>query len=55
MSYHTDKIKMGQVLILKLNLTLKVKVNHQQKYRDLNQVFYTYSLNLVILVWMGDD
>ena len=30
-SYGMDKIKMGEILILKLNLTLKVKVNQPQK------------------------
>ena len=33
---------------LKLNLTLKVKVNHPQN----NKVFYTYGPNLVILAWV---
>ena len=32
MSYHADKLKMGWIFILKLNLTLKVK-----NYRDLNK------------------
>ena len=37
MSYRKGKLKMGQILTLKLNLTLKVKVNHPQNNRDLNQ------------------
>ena len=31
MSYRADKLKMGQILSFKFNLTLKVKVNHYQK------------------------
>ena len=30
-SYGIDKLKMEWILTLKLNLTLKVKVNHPQK------------------------
>ena len=37
MSYRADKLKMEYILTLKLNLTLKVKVNHPQNSRDLNQ------------------
>ena len=37
MSYCVDKLKMGWILTLKLNLTLKVKVNHPQNNKDLNQ------------------
>ena len=47
---------MGQLLTLKLNLTLKVKVNHPPKTIGiLTKVFYTYGPNLVILAWTGDE
>ena len=42
---------MGQILTLKLNLTLKVKVNSPIKHK---KVFYTSDPNLVILAWTGD-
>ena len=54
MSYRTDKLKKGSILTLKLNLTLKVKVNHPPKTIGiLTKVFYTYGANLVILAWTG--
>ena len=37
MSYGVDKLKMGQILTLKLNLTLKGKVDYPQNKRDVNQ------------------
>ena len=45
------------LLTLKLNLTLKVKVNHPspQIIGILTKVFYTYGPNLVILAWTDDE
>ena len=56
MSYRTDKLKMGWILTLKLNLTFKVKINHPPKtIGAVTKVFYTYGPNLVILAWTGDE
>ena len=48
-----DKVKIWQFFTLKLNLTLKVKVNHPKNKGILTKVFYTYGANLVILAWTG--
>ena len=44
-----------EILTFKLNLTLKVKVNHPQTRGILTEVFCTPGANLVILAWMGDE
>ena len=54
MSYHADKLKIEQILTLKSNLTLKVKVNCPPPLKKrgggiLTKVFYIYGPNLVIL------
>ena len=55
MSYRADKLKIGQILSLNLNLTLKVKINHPRKQKGiLTKVFFTYGPNLVNLAWTGD-
>ena len=55
MSNGMEKLKMGSILTLKLNLTLEVKVNHPKTIGILTKVFYTYGPNLVILAWTGDE
>ena len=52
-----DKLKMGSLLTLELNLTLKVKLSQSPpKPRGiLTKVFYTYGPNLVILAWTCDE
>ena len=53
MSYHVDKRKAWN-LILKWNLTFKIKANHPQKtIGTLTEVLCTFGPNLVILTWMS--
>ena len=48
--------KWGKFWLLKLNLILKIKVNHPQKMIGiLTKAFYTYGPTLVILAWTGDE
>ena len=46
---------MGSILSLKLNLTLKVKVNCPKNNSDLNQGVLLSGPNLVILAWTVDE
>ena len=56
MSNGLDKLKMGSILSLKLNLTLKVKVNCPPKTIGIwTKVFCFSGPNLVILAWTGDE
>ena len=55
MSYCADKLKMVQILTLKLNLTLKIKVNHPTRNRDLNQGLLHLWSKFDDLAWTGDE
>ena len=67
MSYVPDKLKMGWILTLKLNLTLKIKVNcppppppkkkkkKKKTIGTLTKVFCIFGPNLAILAWTGPE
>ena len=56
MSYLADKLKMGQILTLKVKFDLEGQGHSPPKTIGiLTKVFYTYGPNLVILAWTGDE